>query len=113
MTCPGAIFLGRHRLEVRTTGFHPVSRSSILRGARGGYWVLGIGYWVLGIGLGQGPIPNTQHLTPDGPRWRNWQTRMVEGHVGATLYEFKSRPRHQKKWMNHSRFIHFSLEESF
>ncbi len=28
------------------------------------------------------------------PGWRNWQTRMVEGHVGLIPCGFKSRPRH-------------------
>ncbi len=31
---------------------------------------------------------------PRPPGWRNWQTRMVEGHVGFGPCGFKSRPRH-------------------
>ena len=30
------------------------------------------------------------------PKWRNWQTRYVQGVVGATSWEFKSPLRHQK-----------------
>jgi hypothetical protein len=29
-----------------------------------------------------------------GPKWRNWQTRYVQGVVGATSWEFKSPLRH-------------------
>ncbi len=34
------------------------------------------------------------HIIIGTPGWRNWQTRMVEGHVGAIPCGFKSRPRH-------------------
>ncbi len=32
----------------------------------------------------------------DVPKWRNWQTRYVQGVVGATPWEFKSPLRHRR-----------------
>ena len=32
----------------------------------------------------------------DLPAWRNWQTRMVQDHVGATPWRFESSRRHKK-----------------
>ena len=31
------------------------------------------------------------------PEWRNWQTRMVQDHVGASPWEFESPLRHHRK----------------
>jgi hypothetical protein len=30
-----------------------------------------------------------------GPKWRNWQTRMIQGHVPARVWGFESPLRHQ------------------
>src|SRR2546425_9523028 len=32
---------------------------------------------------------------PLGPKWRNWQTRMIQGHVPARVWGFESPLRHQ------------------
>jgi hypothetical protein len=37
----------------------------------------------------------------DGPKWRNWQTRMVQGHVPARVWGFKSPLRHHKSLIKH------------
>ena len=50
-------------------------------------------------------------LTPfeNLPKWRNWQTRWVQGPVGATLSGFKSRLRHHiKKQLPQNRFSPFA-----
>jgi hypothetical protein len=33
------------------------------------------------------------------PGWRNWQTRMVEGHVPEREWRFKPSPGHSKGWL--------------
>ena len=33
------------------------------------------------------------------PSWRNWQTRMVQVHVPATVWGFESLRWHQKQWL--------------
>ena len=45
------------------------------------------------ISLAKWPMAgNSSAPRTDAPGWRNWQTRMVEGHVSAMRCEFESRP---------------------
>src|SRR6266568_2986231 len=52
--------------------------------------------WLVGA---RGPLDFTVSLgilmALSGPKWRNWQTRMIQGHVPARVWGFKSPLRHQ------------------
>src|SRR6266568_2690885 len=51
--------------------------------------------WLVGA---RGPLDFTVSLgilmALSGPKWRNWQTRMIQGHVPARVWGFKSPLRH-------------------
>src|SRR5213594_13056 len=51
--------------------------------------------WLVGA---RGPLDFTVSLgilmALSGPKWRNWQTRMIQGHVPARLWGFESPLRH-------------------
>src|SRR6266571_3989497 len=55
--------------------------------------------WLVGA---RGPLDFTVSLgilmALSGPKWRNWQTRMIQGHVPARVWGFKSPLRHHSSY---------------